>query len=200
MSASTDRRWAEAARELEFTQLTRLRAQAEGWRNGLTGLTGLIVIVTVLKGRDDLGALPSGPRAVAVGLLGGALLLLVAGSLLAVRASFGTPGGRVLLAGRALREWTGKEVVRVRRAVILSAVAFVLGVGLVASALGVAWTTTEDAPGNLVTVTTASFTVCGELASYRPPTVTVWRVSGETRTPTVIRVADIRRMVPAASC
>ncbi|WP_075736228.1 hypothetical protein [Streptomyces acidiscabies] len=39
-----NRRWAELARELEFTQLPELRRQAEGWRAGLTGLTALLAV------------------------------------------------------------------------------------------------------------------------------------------------------------
>jgi hypothetical protein len=200
MNPAEEHRWEETSRQMQFTQLERLRTQAEGWRNGLTGLTGLVVVVTVLKGRDDLANLPPDDRTLAVSLVGGSLLSLILGTLLAVRASFGAPGSSILLGGRALREWTSREVTRVRWSLWSSAVAFVAGVGLLAGALGVAWTSTEDPPGNLVKVVTSDVTVCGELASYRPPTLTVLRTSGDRETPVVIRVGDVKEMSPAKSC
>ncbi|MDX2676127.1 hypothetical protein [Streptomyces soliscabiei] len=58
MSAQSDRRWAQLARELEFHQLPELRRQAEGWRAGLTGLAALVAVLVTLKGRDDLNQVP----------------------------------------------------------------------------------------------------------------------------------------------
>ncbi|MYZ05779.1 hypothetical protein GT028_00100 [Streptomyces sp. SID2999] len=200
MSAGTDRRWAELARELEFSQLDVLRKQAEGWRNGLLGLTALVTVVTALKGRDDLSALEAPWRTVAVWLLVGAFLLLLAGSLFAVRASFGRPGERVRLGGQALREWTLKEIGRVRRAVYVSAVALALGVALVVGALFVSWTKTEEPADGLVKVTTPAGALCGELVSYQPDKVTLIRTTGGTERQVVVRGADVRKITPAKSC
>ncbi|MFR0356061.1 hypothetical protein [Streptomyces sediminimaris] len=200
MSAGVDRRWAELARELQFQQLDLLRKQAEGWRNGLLGLTALVTVVTVLKGRDDLSQLPSSWRLLATSSLGGAFLLLVAGSLLAVRASFGRPGEQLLLGGSSLRRWTRTEIIRVRRALHLSAVAFTGGVLLVAAALGIAWAHTEDPAADLVRVSTAAGTYCGELVSYVPAAVTLMRTSGDVDRRFVIPGSEITKIAPASTC
>ncbi|MFF3740777.1 hypothetical protein [Streptomyces sp. NPDC002566] len=69
MSIRSERRWAQLARELEFTRLPELRRQAEGWRNGLTGLPALLAVLVLLKGRDNLGDLADSARATTTGLL-----------------------------------------------------------------------------------------------------------------------------------
>ncbi|MGV9342340.1 hypothetical protein [Streptomyces sp. NPDC003688] len=200
MSAGTDRRWAELARELEFSQLDVLRKQAEGWRNGLLGLTALVAVVTAVKGRDDLSALEAPWRTVAVSLLGGAFVLLLVGSLFAVRASFGRPGQRITLGGQALREWTLREIAEVRRAVYVSAFGLAGGVLLVALALGTAWTHTEEPAADQVKVSTSTGTLCGELVAYVPSGVTLLRDAGHGERTVTVRAADIRKITPAASC
>ncbi|MDX2543297.1 hypothetical protein ACOT81_43600 [Streptomyces sp. WI04-05B] len=194
------RRWAELARELEFSQLALLRKQAEGWRNGLIGLTALVTVLAVLKGRDDLSKLPSPWQTIAISLLGSAFLLLVAGSLLAVRASFGKPGERTFLAGQALRTWTQAEIGRVRRALHLSAVAFALGMLLVVGALAASWTHTEEPAADLVKVAATTGDFCGQLVSYTPSNVTLLSTTGDTAQPLILRTSDVRKIIPAPSC
>ncbi|MBJ3807942.1 hypothetical protein [Streptomyces flavofungini] len=162
MTAQADRRWAELARELEFTQLDELRRRAEGWRTGLTGLAALLAVLVVLKGRDDLNGLPDIYQQVASGLVAAAFLLLVAGSVLAVRAAHGRLGERTLLAGQALRRWTEDEVRRVVRSLRYASVCCVLGVACAAGAIAVAWVTTESPKDHLVRVSTTSGERCGE--------------------------------------
>ncbi|MER5526847.1 hypothetical protein ABT075_19980 [Streptomyces sp. NPDC002677] len=162
MSAQSDRRWAQLARELEFSELSELRKQAEGWRNGLTGLTALLAVLVTLKGRDDLSQLPSAARNTAAALLGTAFLSLAVGSVLAVRAAHGRPGSRVLLTGQVLRGWTEQEVVRVTGALRQASVCCVTGILLVCGAVVVAWATTESPPDHLVRVVTTTGERCGE--------------------------------------
>ncbi|MEV0223105.1 hypothetical protein [Streptomyces sp. NPDC050704] len=163
MSTRSDRRWAELARDLEFTRLPELRRQAEGWRTGLTGLTALLAVLVLLKGRDNLADLPSVARATATGLLFTAFALLTMGSLLAVRAAHGAPEREILLGGQALRRWTEQEAARVTRAVAWASLCCVLGVILVVGALVVAWVTTQDSGTHPVVVRTGTRVVCGEL-------------------------------------
>ncbi|MCQ4209770.1 hypothetical protein [Streptomyces longispororuber] len=160
--SATDRRWSALAREQEFQQLPELQRRAEGWRNGLTGLATLLAVLVTLKGRDDLAQLPERARYFASGLVAAAFLLLVAGSVLAVRAAHGRPGSRVLLAGQALRRWTEGEIVRVTRAVRWASVCCVAGIALAAAGVTLAWFTTESAPDALVRVTTTTGEQCGE--------------------------------------
>jgi len=165
-SSRADRHWAELARQLEFDQLPELRRRAEGWRNGLTGLSTLLAILVVLKGRDDLVGLPAAARHTAMGLIATAFVLLVAGSVLATRAAHGTPGSsgeRILLAGQALRRWTEQEIVGVTRSLRQASLCCVLGVALVAAAVGIAWATTETPKDHLVRVGTTTGELCGEL-------------------------------------
>ncbi|MBO1416704.1 hypothetical protein [Streptomyces sp. FH025] len=165
MSARSDRRWAELARELEFTRLSELRRQAEGWRTGLTGLTALLTVLALLKGRDNLADLPEWARFVATGLLVGAFALLVIGSLLAMRSAHGAPEPEILLGGQALRRWTEREAARVTKALARASACCVLGLILIVGAVAVTWTTTQTKNANLVRVTTPLGETCGELAS-----------------------------------
>lgn len=197
MSTRADRRWAELARELEFTQLQELRRQAEGWRTGLTALTGLLAGLAVLKGRENLADLPAAARDTAMGLAAGAFVLLLVGAVLAVRASHGRPGDEILLGGQALRAWTEREVVRVRRSLRVASVCCVLGVLLGASAVGVAWWHAAPAPANLVEVRTSTTTLCGELLNAGPDGVAVWTGKGDRRE---LRTVPSATVTPAKTC
>ncbi|MGW1279717.1 hypothetical protein ACWD4V_22575 [Streptomyces tsukubensis] len=163
MSIRSERRWAELARELEFTRLPELRRQAEGWRTGLTGLTALLAVLVLLKGRDNLGDLPESARATATGLLISAFVLLVTGSLLAARAAHGAPEREILLGGQALRRWTEREVARVTQALAWAYLFCVLGVILVVGALVVAWLTTQSPGAQPIVVRTNTDVLCGKL-------------------------------------
>ncbi|MFJ6578794.1 hypothetical protein ACIQMY_22845 [Streptomyces sp. NPDC091368] len=163
MSIRSERRWAELARDLEFTRLPELRRQAEGWRTGLTGLTALLAVLVLLKGRDNLVDLSAVARAVATGLLITAFVSLVVGSLLAARAAHGAPEREILLGGQALRRWTGQEVARVTRALAWAYLLCVLGVILVVGALVIAWLTTPDSDSKPVVVRTTTGVLCGDL-------------------------------------
>ncbi|WP_369239297.1 hypothetical protein AB5J56_36510 [Streptomyces sp. R21] len=201
MSAQSDRRWAQLARELEFTQLPELRRQAEGWRTGLTGLTALLAVLVTLKGRDDLARLPAGAGVAATILLGFAFLLFVTGSVLAVRAAHGRPGSRVLLAGQALRRWTELEIVRVTRSLRYASVCCVAGVALAAAAVVVAWATTETPPDHLVRVTTTTGERCGEFVrSGRGGDVVLGFGEDENSRQVVLPARTVRSMKPVSSC
>ncbi|MEU7600549.1 hypothetical protein [Streptomyces sp. NPDC041003] len=197
MSAHSDRRWAERARELEFTRLPELRRQAEGWRTGLTGLTTLLAVLVLLKGRDNLAELPQWARATATGLLVSAFVLLVAGSLLAVRAAHGVPGGEILLGGQSLRRWTEQEAARVTRALGRASVCCLLGVLLVVGALLLAWVTTSAAPDHLVDVRTSTGSVCGELVAADGQQVSLRTKAGGTVSLPQTSVVSLR---PARTC
>jgi hypothetical protein len=200
MSTRSDRRWAQLARELEFTQLPELRRQAEGWRTGLTGLTTLIAVLVTLKGRDDLAQLPDIARLAATALLGTAFVLLVGGSILAVRAAHGHPGSRVLLAGQALRRWTEEEIVRVTRSLRYASLCCGVGVALVAAAVAVAWTTTKSPPDHLVRVTTTSGDRCGEFAGSGPDGVVLKITEGDGTRQLLLSARTVTAMAPVAAC
>ncbi|MDG9718268.1 hypothetical protein [Streptomyces sp. DH24] len=197
MSAQSDRRWAQLARELEFSQLPERRRQAEGWRTGLTGLATLLAVLVTLKGRDDLSRLPPTARNVATVLIALAFLLLVAGSILAVRAAHGSPGERVLLAGQALRDWTRQEIRRVDKALRRAAVCCVTGVAMAATAIAVAWATTETEPDHLVRITTTTGERCGEFMGSGPNGVTLKAEGGRS---VVLPAHTVTSVAPVSAC
>lgn len=73
-------------------QLQAARRQAEGYRNFIASLTGLVGAVFVLKGRDNLTDLPGWWRWAVIGLLLAAFALLITASWLTVTAAHGPPG------------------------------------------------------------------------------------------------------------
>ncbi|MFD3534358.1 hypothetical protein [Streptomyces sp. NPDC058664] len=98
---------------------TRLRAalqQAEGYRNFLTSLTGLLTVVFVLKGQENLSKMTTGPRWWVIGLLAGAFLLLLVASWLMVSAVHEPPGRTLPSSGLYLLRYEkdrAKSVIRV---------------------------------------------------------------------------------------
>ncbi|QNP73747.1 hypothetical protein IAG44_32665 [Streptomyces roseirectus] len=198
-----NRRWAELARELEFTQLPELRRQAEGWRSGLAGLTALLATLVVLKGRDDLSKIPDWSRWTAGVLTGIAFALLLTGSVCAVRAAHGTPDSRILLAGQTLRSWTRKEIVRVTRYLRWAAFCCVAGIILAAGAVIVVWATTKASPADthLVRVTTTAGERCGELLGAGREGV---RIKSEGKSggagEAFVPAAQVVAVTPVAAC
>ncbi|WP_107046704.1 hypothetical protein [Streptomyces albus] len=73
-------------------QLRAARQQAEGYRNFIASLTGLIGAVFVLKGRENLMDLPGWWRWAVIGLLAVSFAALIAASWLTVSAAHGPPG------------------------------------------------------------------------------------------------------------
>ncbi|MET8978471.1 hypothetical protein ABZX85_22925 [Streptomyces sp. NPDC004539] len=194
-----NRRWAELARELEFTQLPELRRQAEGWRSGLTGLTALLAILVTLKGGDDLSKVPTWSRYTAGTLVVTAFALLLTGSILAVRAAHGTPDSRMLLAGQALRTWTRSEITRATRYIRYATFCCLAGITLAAAAVTVVWATTEGeaAPSHLVRVGTTVGDRCGELLGAGRDGVRI-KVKGAGET--LLPAAQVLSVTPVAAC
>ncbi|MFD3993685.1 hypothetical protein [Streptomyces sp. NPDC058583] len=96
----------------------RLRAalrQAEGYRNFLTTLTGLLTVIFVLKGQENLSRMTTGPRWWVIGLLAGAFLLLLLASWLMVSAVHERPGDEVLTDAEYLLNYEKERAKAVRR-------------------------------------------------------------------------------------
>ncbi|MFE5944452.1 hypothetical protein [Streptomyces sp. NPDC056480] len=96
----------------------RLRAalqQAEGYRNFLTTLTGLLTVIFVLKGQENLSRMTTGPRWWVIGLLAGAFLLLLAASWMMVSAVHERPDEEVLTDAEYLLNYEKKRAAAVRR-------------------------------------------------------------------------------------
>jgi hypothetical protein len=167
--------WANKAQELRYHQLESARKQAESWRTGLAGLTALFAAVLVVKGRENVSALPTPFSFLVVALIGTGLAGWVWATLLALRAASGTPGDNCLLAGEDLQAWSRREVVSIQRNLVIARRLMLSGVVLIAAAIGVAWLTpVRSAPGSVsVIVDFGGGTVCGTLTGIGDGAVVV---------------------------
>ncbi|MDJ1644866.1 hypothetical protein [Streptomyces pakalii] len=186
---------------MEFSQLPELRRRAEGWRNGLAGLTTLLAVLAVLKGRDNLADLPPSARTLAMLLLAGAFTLLLIGTLLAIRASHGRPGEEIVLGGQTLRRWTEREVERAGRALWAASACCVLGILSAGLAVGVAWSLSapSGAP-ETVKVRTSKSSLCGELVGAGQDGLSLWTGSGNRKQLRTLPLGEVVSVVPTKSC
>lgn len=204
MTDLTRKRFAQLGQQLQLEQLTAVRKQAEGWRNGLTALTGLVGVVFVLKGPESVAGLAPVWRATTAGLLVLAFLLLLTGALLAVRAAHGRLGYGTWLTGDELLTAVLDEVERTQDVLAAARRCSVVGLSAVVAAIAVTWVVPaekaqETKPaGPLVVVSTASGTTCGELLLSDREAVTL-KVRGH-KAPSRIPARDVRSLAPAARC
>ncbi|MFI8092605.1 hypothetical protein ACIF9R_30495 [Streptomyces sp. NPDC086080] len=158
------KRWAQRAQELRLQQLPAAREQAEAWRAGLAGMTTLLGVVLVVKGRETVSDLAPWTRVTVAVLLVTALGILVSATVLAVRAAAGTPGAEILLTGEGLREWTRTEVRVVGRRIRCAALLTLAALSLLVTALAFTWFGPMPEPAKpTVRVVTRSESMCGEL-------------------------------------
>lgn len=166
LSGIARKRFAQRAQSLQLSQLADARANAEKWRNGLLGLTGLLTAVAILKGRDATTGLTSTGRLWVVALLAGALLSLLTGSFLAMRASFGAPDHTLLLTAENLAGWEKQETGHVTVLLLWSRVLSAAGILTLAAATGITYVNSpKRKPPAFLFVRVQSEAVCGELLS-----------------------------------
>ncbi|MFJ9960843.1 hypothetical protein [Streptomyces avermitilis] len=120
-------------------QLGDAMRQAEGYRNFLASLTGLLSAVFVLKGQEDVTKLSDTIRWAVTALLGTGFLALITASWLSVAAVHGRPGDEILLeAGRLLR-YEKSRTRRIWQLVEAARWLALIGVLAVAAAVVVTW-------------------------------------------------------------
>ncbi|KUL60051.1 MULTISPECIES: hypothetical protein [unclassified Streptomyces] len=174
MTDLAKKRAAQLGQQLQADQLGAVRRQAEGWRNGLAGLTGLVGAVFVLKGRESVAGMPDVWRWTTAALLAAAFLLLLSGALKAVRAAHGQVGEHTWLSGDRLFAAVLDEVERTQDALASARRRSVTGLCAIVAALAVSWVVPvgadegkkadEPAPGvPRVLVTTQKGAHCGRL-------------------------------------
>lgn len=201
-----EKRWAQLAQETQFHQLDSLRRQAEGWRTGLAGLTALLGAVLIVKGRSDISNLAPGVRYLVVVLLAVAFILLVAASLLALRAASGWPDDKIYLTGESLRAWHAEESSRIRAGIRTAARLMVAGLVVLAGAVGLTWLGPAEATNPLVSVETATGPACGELLGARdghliltPAKEATGGAAGRA-VPRLIPLPQVTRLIVVKSC
>ncbi|WP_327730194.1 hypothetical protein OG250_33075 [Streptomyces sp. NBC_00487] len=133
-------RRAQAMRSPEH-QLQAALHQAEGYRNFLASLTGLLAAVFVLKGQEDLSKLDAVPRWVVIGLLMTGFVTLIGASWLSVVAAHGRPGEELMLEAARLLEYERERTKLIWRSIEWCRWLGLLGVLAVAAAVIVTWVT-----------------------------------------------------------
>lgn len=204
-----DRRWAEEAAELPFTELTTIRTVASNWRTGLIALTALLTTVTIIKGPDTAGDLSFWGRVLVALFLGPALVLLLAGSGFAMRAAYGFPTELEYASGESLRAWTRQETQRAKDCLTAAISCFLSAVALIALAIAATWFDSDifpsEPPAQLVVdlkpVNGQPQTpVCGELKSGNGSKI-VLKVATATGTrDQTIQAEQIKGMAIRAEC
>ncbi|MEK9524090.1 hypothetical protein ACIOMM_14935 [Streptomyces sp. NPDC087908] len=120
-------------------QLRAALQQAEGYRNFLTTLTGLLTVVFVLKGQENLSKMTTGPRWWVIGLLAGAFLLLLLASWIMVSAVHDRPGRKVPNGAEDILRYERRRAGTVRRMTSWARWMGLVGVLAVSAASLVTW-------------------------------------------------------------
>jgi hypothetical protein len=196
-----DRRWALLAAELPFEQLRHARTQAEGWRNGLATAITAVGAVSLIRGRDELAALPPGWRVAAVATFLLAFVALTAGFLLMVTAAHGRPGVLIDADGESLREYVATEAPRVTRLVRGAGYLAACGICLMVAAAAVTWLApTADATAPEVTVLLDSGQACGRLVGIDAGHLILLEADSASDATLSIPVSAVERLVMVPSC
>jgi hypothetical protein len=159
------KRWAREAQKFDDAQLEQFRKTAELWRNGLSTLTSLLALITVVRGPQLAAELSNGWRLIVLGLVALGFLLLVTGSMLAMNAAFGMPVEDLWLTGENLRKWKQSEVQTGQSRLKGAKFTFVAGVIFIAAATGSAMISQEPAASVVAIDTTEPGIFCGAFVS-----------------------------------
>jgi hypothetical protein len=142
--------------------LGEVRASATSWQSAQIGIIGLIAVVGVVKGGDDLRKLPD-DTAVLIGvLLGLAFLAAITAIYLVSFIAYRLPRFGLRIAQDAdVVAWTATEKAakRLRTGVMLTFAAALL----VAAAVALTWYVDDEATTSLARVVTEERTYCGDL-------------------------------------
>jgi Na+/melibiose symporter-like transporter len=120
-------------------QLQIARQQAEGYRNFLASLTGLLTAVFVLKGQENVSKLPETWRWTVVGLLAAGFVALIVASWLTVSAVHGRPGEQTVQVAHEILAAEVSAVRKIWRLVEWARWLALFGVLAVAAAVLITW-------------------------------------------------------------
>lgn len=123
-----------------------MQGRAEKWVAGIAAISGLVATVLVIKGPESAAAIRKDDRELVAKLLALALASLAVATVFAYCAAFGSPFRKVTvdrqpLRGAAARLASARITVeqRSRRSLGAAIVIAFIGVGLIASSVGIAW-------------------------------------------------------------
>lgn len=155
------------AQQLLDASLKRIRASAADWAKTIASLTGILGVVGLIKGREDVTELVIQAQ-VLIGLFLAAGLIMAAYSiLLAALAAEGSPttwwvvGQKLKDHSRDERELAARQLLRSRTQAVGAAICLVI-------AVGIAWYSPEEEPAPKPAKVVVTFSdrgpLCGELA------------------------------------
>ncbi len=194
-ATTADLRRAQLRLELLGTELTRVRAEAAAWRNGLGVLLAALVGFGLIKGRSDVSSLAAGAADIVGVLLVLALLAGAIGALLLLRASFGKPSVVDVNKLSTAQIYAHQEALASARALRLGIAATLACAALLVGAVGTTWYGPPSAAPSLV-VDTGGETLCGSVASVYGGVLVLDTAAG----PRDIRLGELTGMTPVGSC
>jgi hypothetical protein len=129
-----------------------------------------------------------------------AFLLLVTGSLLAMRAAFGVPS-TIWLTGENLARWEADEARRAQSALTAAKIVFVVGVACVAIATGITWINNKpSAAASLAVRTAAKDPICGELVDGNGTRLRITVKDAAGKRTEEIQLTDVKQLTIVKSC
>jgi len=193
---STEKRWDDAAGEVEEGMLARTRDVGTKWAATVATLLGLSGVATLLEARDEIDQLKE-PLWANLGVVAGSLLALLA-TLSAAYAAQGFLRRVPFVTGGSLRRRTRHSVQRALWGLRVSVVATVLSALFVIGGLGWLAFGPEKPPSEKVLVETRDGRpACGDLRGGPRGVIAVERAGGDT---TLLRFDQVEAIKPVPKC
>jgi hypothetical protein len=160
-----DPKWEQKAKELQFTALENIKSAAEKWATTISSLTGLLGIITLIKGPEDINGLTPDYQAYVGIALATTLLCAFLSIYYAAIAAQGIPS-EIWANGRSLRDASQLAAKEAARRLSISRKLVIPAVLALAVAVGLTWfgerTSKADSTAAIV-VQNSGAVMCGEL-------------------------------------
>ena len=205
----SDARWQLRAEELHFAALGTIRAAAERWGDTVAKLVGLLTIVALVKGPDDisqlagswkLSGLSLSWKVTVAGLVAICVALALGATVLAALAAQGVPHV-FRFTGDELRQWSEADAESATRLLFWSRLSALFIVPLLTTAIGITWlrSPTSERPGSKVVIFLASGDAeCGTLQGFTGRRVAILD-GGEGHTVS-FSLRDVESITSVSSC
>lgn len=186
---------AHATHALLVSELPRVRAAAQAWRNGLGGLLVALAGFSLVKGRSDITQLDS-PWKVLVGAsLLGAFIAGGGSALLLLRAAHGRPAVAARDAVPAAELADHDEALGAARALRQGIVLCLVCTALLVAAVGFTWYGPAKA-SPVLSVRSGTVALCGRIVGFGAGRVTLLTGGRQVE----VKLADVTDMAVADSC
>ena len=191
--------WLRKAEEARLGELETIRTAAKDWASTIAAVTGVVGVVSLVKGPDQLDTLTRGWKQAVGVVIALAILTALRGIFLAALAAQGSPRSFGYNPTTFRRRYRS-ETLFAARALEVSRALVVIATLSAACATGMMWFgETKPVQGaRVVAVTTDGTTTCGTLGVGKGGTITITADGGGQTT--VIDPAEVRALIPAASC